>query len=321
MIRSAPRDLTLAALVTLTIVGVVSFGPLPDASRLSAESHDFAHVIVFAILGLVLARTLHRLPTSTPGWPPVALATLAAGLGLGVLTEVAQSYVGGILSRGDVARDTLGSALGICAAIALDRPIGRGTRRLLGVAVVTGLVAAALPLADALLDYRARAAMFPVLLDPEAPRGLAFADAFGRTVTLETLPQEWQAARGGGTERALLVRVDSGRWPGLTLSEPEPDWRGWRLLVLELVNPGDAPLKLALRVNDRAHDNAYDDRYNVTFELPPRSRRQFEFPLEQIERAPRTRRMSLDRISRLVVFHDGLAPGRSFYVRAIWLVR
>jgi len=317
---SIRRDALVAAFVTLAVFVGVSFGPLPDGTLISAESHDFAHVVVFGIVGLVLARTLRVLPPRTRPWAYVVMASLAVGGGFGLLTEIVQQRMGGFVSYGDVARDLLGTALGSGAAIALERATPPAGRALLWIVVISGLLAAAVPLGNALLDYRARATLFPVLLDPGAPRGLAFARGFGRTVTAVALPGEWQAV-DGGAERALQVRIDSGQWPGLTLSEPAPDWRGWRLLVVDLVNPDDAPLTLQLRINDRDHDHSYDDRYNVSIELPPRSRRRVEFPVADIERAPRGRRMALDRIAKLIVFHDGAVPDRSFYVRAVALVR
>ena len=243
----------------------------------------------------------------------------------------------------------LGTAIGICTAIALERPTAPTARRLLWIAATLGLLAAAAPLASAALDYRARARLFPVLLDPDAPRGLAFVTSFGETVAREPLPPQLRAVprgdpaagrsnaaavvpasgagvivRDGATpppEHALRVALDRGPWPGITLEEPAPDWRGWRALVVEVANPGDQPLTLFVRVNDRAHDNRHEDRYNEYLALPPRTRRRFEFPLEAIEHAPAGRRMDLTQIEKLIVFHGGPAPGRSFYLERLALVR
>jgi hypothetical protein len=193
------------------------------------------------------------------------------------------------------------------------------TRRLLWLTIVVGLLAAATPLANVALDYRARAALFPVLLDPAAPRGLAFVSSFGRPVVPAPLPS--QLAPGDSGRLALRVTLDEGRWPGVTLDEPVADWRGWRAIVVEVANPSDEPLGLTLRVNDRAHDNRFEDRYNQHLALQPRARHRFEFPLEAIERAPEGRTMDLAQVQKLLVFHVGPAPGRSFYLERIALVR
>jgi VanZ family protein len=322
------RDLALAAVVILGVVVVVSVAPPPDADRLSGESHNFAHVVVFGALGLVLARALRRFPFRRPGWPLVAFATLLAGVGFGILTEYAQGHLGGTPTWGDVSRDVLGTALGLCAAIALARPTAPTARRLLWITVALGLLAAAVPLADAGLDYRARARLFPVLLDPAAPRGLAFVSLYGNPVTRVPLPPGIASGEPAGSTGSvepgpwtLRVPLDAGRWPGITLDEPAPDWRGWRAIVVEVANPSDEPLDLTLRVNDRAHDNRSEDRYNQHLPLQPRSRHRFEFPLEAVARAPAGRAMDLSQIQKVIVFHVGPAPGRSFHLERIALVR
>ena len=354
------RDATLATLVVLAVVAVVSLAPPPGASRLSGDSHDFAHVLVFGVLGLALARTLRQLPGRGLRWTGIAAITLAVGAVAGVGTEYAQGYTGGMPSKGDVARDLLGTAVGLCAAIALTATTAPRTRALLWTAAALGLLAGAIPLGGTLLDYRARDRLFPVILDPAAPRGLAFVSNSGAPVHRASLPaglrdggtvdvgeydRRRRAAREGGVDPrtlpppllagddprapaaapaggapAVVISLQRGQWPGLTFDEPVRDWRGWRSLVLDLANVGDAPLPLGFRVNDLRHDNRYVDRYDTTLELPPRSRQRFAFPIDAIRHAPQGREMDLDQIAKVIVFHAGAAPGRELYVLGLTLV-
>jgi VanZ family protein len=324
MIRAIGRDAALAALVTIVVVAVVSFAPAPQASRFDGDLHDFGHVLVFGVMGLMLSRTLRRAFTPAPRRRLVTLASLAAGLVFGYGTEYAQGFLGGTPSWGDVARDMLGCAVGSCAAFALERSATPGARRVFWTAALLGIVVGGGSLATTLLDYRARDALFPVLLDSAEPNSRSFVAAFDSTLRVEPVPDDLRpldanlAARG---TPAIRVPLDRGNWPGLTLTEPVRDWRGWRALVIELANPTDAPLRIEVRVNDRLHDNRFEDRYNRGVELPARSRGRFEFPLAEIERAPQGRRMDLTDIAKLVIFHGGPAPGRAFYVERVSLVR
>lgn len=355
------RDATLAALVILAVSAIVSFAPPPDASRFNGQAHDFGHVLVFGVLGLALARSLRGLAAPLGRWTSVTVLTLLVGGIAGIGTEYVQKLSGSVLSWGDVGRDLLGTAIGICAAIALDAGTTSRLRRLLWLAVALGLVAAAIPLTDAVLDYRARAARFPAILDPSAPRGLVFVTSFGERVATGPLPagladggtldvgereRRARAARERGVDpatlppalldpadprarvatnrdghAAIVIKPERGPWPGLTLEEPAPDWRGFRALVVDLANPTDAPLTLWFRVNDEAHDNRYEDRYDTWLELPPRTRRRFAFPVADMQAAPDDREMRMDQIEKVIVFHSGPAPGKRFYVLGMTLVR
>jgi VanZ family protein len=335
MIRSLSRDAALAAAVTIAVVAIVSFAPPPEANRLSGDSHDFAHVVVFGVFGLFFARALRRAPGGLSERLRVIVFTLTLGLVFGVATELVQQYTGGWLSRGDVVRDVLGTAIGLCIAFALERATATPLRTALWSGAALGLVAAFMPLAGTLLDYRARQALFPVLVDPAAPRSLRFVTGFGTTYTVGPLPDDVvessadaagnapgplrTATHPGSGPLGLRVPLDRGSWPGVTLEEPEPDWRGWQRFVVDVANPDDQPLSVVVRVNDQQHVNRYEDRFDVGVELPPRTRRRLVFRVDAIEAAPRGRRMDLSQVEKIVVHHTGPAPGRVLYVMGMWL--
>jgi VanZ family protein len=324
-VHAFSREAAMAALVTLVIIAIVSIAPAPGASRLDGDSHDLAHVLVFGVLGLVLSRTLRRSAADRPGRVAVTLVSLAAGLVFGAGTEYAQGLLGGIPSWGDVARDVLGSAVGSSVAFALERTTAPGARGRFWAAALLGIVIGGWPLAQTLLDYRAREALFPVLLEPTEPRSLSFASTPGGEPVLEALPSGLQrldaVAGASAAPRAIRIPLDRGNWPGLSLYEPARDWRGWRALVVEVANPTDAPMHIVVRVNDRAHDNRFEDRFNRGMDLPPRTRGRFELPVADIERAPQGRPLNLADVEKVVVFHSGPAPGRAFYLERLSLVR
>jgi hypothetical protein len=78
-------------------------------------------------------------------------------------------------------------------------------------------------------------------------------------------------------------------------------------------------LPLRFRVNDRAHRGAADDRFNTDLLVPAGARTTFRFPLEQIARSPRTRRMDMSRITQVILFRSGGAPDQVVRLYRIWL--
>lgn len=299
---------SLAAIVAITLL--VSLAPAPNASLLREEAHNAGHVVVFAIFALLLLPLVSQRLRRTPA----LLATLLAALAAGIATEAAQSLLGGDPSIGDVLRDLWGTGVGLLAWLALH--IGRNgaharSRRLLWLAAAGALLLGLAPLLDTLRLYHERTQRLPLLLDANVAASLQFTkvgaerkqDGAHHRIAI---PAPW-AERAG--EFALDLRLDSGRWPGLTLEEPAPDWRGWRSLSLELVNPGAAALELVLRVDDMDSGNEYEQRFNASLALPAASRRRIVLPLAQVVQTPSGRPLDLAHIRKLILFHDGAAPG------------
>jgi VanZ family protein len=304
------RERWLALLLVLGISAVVTFAPPPN-TRFNAALHDVAHVLVFAVLGFAVTRALEH-----AGWRATRalLAVLALGLVLGVLTESAQALLGGSLSVGDIGRDLLGSAVGFCVTQALGGPRRRAAW---AGAALLGLVAGVVPFLLVLQQYSLRDARVPVLLDAGESATLYWADSDGAPVIVRNLPPALQREPG---ESAIEVSLQRGDYPGLTIVEPWPDWRAWRVVQFDLANPGDRQLDLGVRIDDSAHPD-YADRFNARVTLAPHSRRVVEFPLEAVAASGRQRRLRLDRIDKLIVFHSGAAPGGRFYLRRIALSR
>jgi VanZ family protein len=295
----------------LLVAVVVSFAPAPGANRLNAAAHDLAHVLVFAVVGHLLMNLV------VLRWRigAAALLSLVAGGALGLTTEAAQSLTGGDPSVGDLLRDLLGTALGVLAALALRAPataahVGSSSprlRRAAWAAIALGSAAALLPFAFVALQYRHRTALLPVLL--------AAPDATSRRFA-RLLPDRELPAAGSPT---ITVPLDRGRWPGLSLDEPFPDWRGQRALALDVANPGAQALALNLRVHDSRHDGRHEDRFNQAIVLSPGERRVLKVPVTAIAAGPRDRALRLESIDAVILFHDGPLPGGRFELARIWL--
>jgi hypothetical protein len=316
----------------IVIVFTVVFGDLPGEGKYAGVLQDSCHAPAFAVLSLITLTLLARLrrrretdaaaQTNSRGRTLLVQGalTLSAMCLLGCATELLQGLLGRDAELDDVISDVAGSlgATGLWSYLQL-RSAGRAARagRIVAVLLCVGVFAYwVAPLLKCAGAYWHRDAQFPVLAEFHSPRDLYFLDRGGLETRLVAAATD---AHQGGPATALQVTLDASRWPGIALLEPVPDWHGYHTLALALDNPGAAALTLHLRVNDRQHDGRFDDRFNTRLVLPPHALMIYKFQLEQIERAPLTRRMDLRRIATLILFHDGGAPGQVFLVQRVWL--
>lgn len=312
------RSLAIATLGA-ALLGLVIFFGLPGLTAWQRVIQDFAHGPVFALLAVLVALALRQRWSAgrQPGLAHYALALLVT-LALGVFSEFAQGWYNPARepSVGDVGRDLLGGLVGLSLLALRDRRIFGGPQV---APLVVGTAAAVILLAppsQAAAAYALRAANFPELVRFRFPLDLYFLEARGSSIRRLSLPERWS---GGRSVPALAVKLEREKWPGVALVEPASDWRGFSVLTLDLVNPGDQPLELTLRILDRAHDWRFEDRYNGRLLLPPRSRELYRIPLEEIASAPERRRMDLAQIADLLLFQTGGAEGGEFYLARIAL--
>jgi hypothetical protein len=301
---SAPLPLWLAA---FAIVLTVIFGDLPGEGQYMAVLQNGCHSPAFAALSLISLALLApyiRTPLAR------AAVTVTAMVLVGAATEGIQSLFGRDAEFEDVVNDLAGSLAVTGYWLYLQwrgRPDTHArVGRCLTLLVSTAAVAYWLnPFWQCARAYWQRHAEFPVLAEFHSERDLYFVSSSGTDTHLV------------GT--ALQADLATGLWPGFTLSELMPDWRGYHVLKVDLGNPGSTELPLLLRVNDRAHRGDTDDRFNMELLLPPGARRTLGIPLEEIEHSPRTRKMDMSQITQLIVFRPGGAPHQVLRLYRVWL--
>jgi hypothetical protein len=304
-------------IVAAGIVLTVIFGDLPGRQLYIAVLQNGCHAPAFAVLSIVMLTLLAPLVHA-----PFARAFLTLGtmLLLGIATEAIQSLLGRDAELEDVVSDVVGS-LGTVSVFLYLRWRARKdslarTGRICAVLVCAAATAYWVePFVQCARAYHARDAQFPILAQFRTKLDLAFISSTGTNTHIVAIP----ATAASPAETALETTLDTGPWPGITLSEPVPDWRGYHVLALDVGNPGRTELPLGFRVNDRSHRGENDDRFNMPFRLAPGVRETVRIPLERIEHSPRTRRMDMSHISQLILFRGGGAPGQVVRLYRIWL--
>ena len=113
-------------------------------------------------------------------------------------------------------------------------------------------------------------------------------------------------------EYSLRADLSPGEYPGVSLSYPPRDWRGYRTLVFDVFLDKAADMPLTVRINDLKHNEQYDDRYNGRFLLHP-GENTILVDLGEVEHAPKGRSMDMGNISVLCMFSYNLKSPRTVY--------
>lgn len=302
------------------LLALVVLAPLPGSTRLFRALHDSAHAPVFGCIALLIL-TLLRSQPRTRDWKPAAqyVAAFLSSTFLGAATELLQIPVARDASLLDWRNDVLGSAAFLAAFAAFDPRVPRRAwiKGLLAGVAALAMIASTLPVLQALREQIRRESQFPVLVDfTHRFDGYYVAGSGDAALIFEAMPEAW---RRQPQEQALRIEFGEGRWPGVILDEPSPDWSRYATLAIDVTNPTEVPLELVVRVHDRAHNNAFTDRFNRDFSIGPRTRSELRIPLSEIRAAPAGRAMGMQEIEALVLFRDAGSGASRMYLSRAWL--
>ncbi|MEW8562030.1 MAG: VanZ family protein [Candidatus Thiodiazotropha sp.] len=300
-------DLKTPGFLVLVLVGTATFllgTQLPGDSRLMLSLQDSGHFLIFTLLMLALLWP-YRNSRKPPVWPMISLVLL-----FGLLVELVQSLIGRQPSLYDLLMNLLGVAAGGILFFGLiKRAISPGLS--LAAAALLALAAFSLPIYW-LIVYQARAADFPHLINTESAISSALIKGSrGGVIRRIAVEEDWRIPLELGNKSCLYVSLQEGRWPGVSLFEPSPDWGGYDVLVLAIYSDQAVELPLTLRINDQNHNKLPNDRYNRRFTLHPGINR-ISVPLEEVEDAPEGREMDLSAISRLMLYTSPDYTGNGF---------
>jgi len=119
-------------------------------------------------------------------------------------------------------------------------------------------------------------------------------------------------------ENSLRVDLHGGPIPGVELTDIAPNWLGFRRVVIDIENPSEEPLNLAIIIGDFESSPAPEDRFMTETTLVPGERRRLNFSRQEISAGPTARLMPMDKISEIVLFRTW-GEADTFLLHAIWL--
>lgn len=89
-------------------------------------------------------------------------------------------------------------------------------------------------------------------------------------------------------------------YPGLFLSDFDPDWSGYQSLVFDAFIPGEKAIRLSVRIDDRENPD-YADRFNAGISLTPGSNH-IAIPLTSLITSGSKRRLNLENVRDVTFF-------------------
>jgi VanZ family protein len=298
-----PRNLLLF-IFTAAFVALV-FGQLPGDTLLWRELQNTGHTLLFGLLTFITLRLVRS--TGRDSQTPYRSYLIAgcACLATGIATEFAQQLTGRGFSQTDILRDLAG----ICVALGLhavfdrtnvnSRVIRSAMLRGITFALSCGLLAASLyPLGSLALDIHARRLAFPTIIDMRADWAGSILE-LNETV-LDLTPDAGTC--GPVMDDSLTgLHLSSARYPGISVSEPYPDWRSYQYLTFALFSDRPEPFDLVLRIHDRLHDHTYPDRFNRKLKVSIGENR-YRILLADVENAADGRKLDLANIANVMLF-------------------
>lgn len=307
----------IAGGAAVILLAAVVFVPVPGRGQWLKVLQDFGHAPAFgciALAALFWIRT-SREPATASAWAQYFIAFVVA-VTLGGLTELAQFVVKRDPSWHDLRSDVMGAAAFLGLAAAFDSRLRRFAKIGCLLPAMALLVAHSLPAVTMGRAYERRADLFPTLSAFADRRDLYFLQPQWSRIGIAALPAAYSSSGG---EQGLHVILLAGDWPGVDFYEPAPDWRGFRALAMDIVNPTDQPLHLTIRIHDAHHNNEFADRFNGKFEVASMARSTVRMTVADIESAPQGRRMDLRHIADFLIFRAPDATATEFYVVAVRL--
>ncbi|MDO8835113.1 MAG: VanZ family protein [Vicinamibacterales bacterium] len=306
----AARLLFLAGLFTYLFVGQE-----PEKTRFWDTFFNTGHAPLFGLAALVIRSLLASEAHLAGVWRTSAVA-FGVALAAGAATELIQVFLPSRdASLIDLARDAAGAGAFLMLwslYLAWRRPgtaptTAAGRAGIAAVAVLA-LLAAGGHLLFTTAAYAGRNRAFPLLFPAD---GAWWQEPFVSTRGASLSPAPAFSGHGDGPWVRLDLRP--GRYSGLELVEPFPDWRNRTRLVFAIVSEMKAPLNLELRVHDRDHNRRFADRFNRTLTIVPGENR-IIVNLDDVRQSPGRRQMDLARIRSVMLFVTRLAGPARVYV-------
>lgn len=321
--RRRSLGLVLPAAGIAGLLLLLAIGRPPDDSFAWRTVYDMGHVVLFGVVALLVLRLLWQLGEERRplGWGHYLVALMATAA-VSLVSELLQvGQPGRDASVGD-ALNNLTGAIGFLAIAAALRPAlwgalgaeGRTASRFVLAVAVLVLVVALSPLAAVAWHYAMRRAAVPVVAEFGAAWQAPFTSAPRAEVSRAPPPPGWTGRR----RPAARVQFLDSPWPGVSIREPWPDWRGYSVLRLQVYSELEEPVELAMRIDDGHRVREYKDRFNGSFIVVP-GLNDFIIPLSTIRNAPRNRTMDLGRVAQIILFTRRPDQPFDVYLGEMWL--
>lgn len=291
-----PLLLTIAAIILGSL-------RIPSHTQLAVQITNAMHAGFFGVLAVAFAVSLKRVAneslTADLKW--FLYSALLAG-GVATIVELLQILGPRDADLMDWLRDWIGiiGFLGLFGAARLavnsERTWSRVAAAVAAVASGVLILMTIAPLFGWVNAYRLRASALPVLVDFESEWSTYFLRANNADFTSVSA-----AMNDSSGQRIGRLLIETGKYPGIEVSEPYPDWTSYKRLKFDISLESATPKELMVRIEDRAHNQQNNDRYFRQIVLQPGANT-VNISLDEVRRAPVGREMDMSKIRRIVLY-------------------
>ncbi|MEW5894707.1 MAG: glycoside hydrolase domain-containing protein [Candidatus Omnitrophota bacterium] len=109
------------------------------------------------------------------------------------------------------------------------------------------------------------------------------------------------ASRSSAQDFCLKTTYPRGDFPGLSAKNLPGDWTGFNMLVFDVFNPSEEPVKFGILIKDEPGGHGYNNRYDGEFAFRP-GRGKFIFNVTGLKTNDGKRLMDISQVKELVIF-------------------
>lgn len=269
---------------------------------------NLGHVVAYCLWTYLLVK--YYRPLARQSYIYQWLWTLSIALVFGVIVEIIQkNYLGRTADMNDVIKNMIGCCLAMVFFVPTRTLIRRIPLLLLQVFVVLLIMGEFLPLALALTDEFIAREQFPFLGTFETPFEISRWEGNNSKIVID------HRIKSSG-KASLRINLRTDGYTGADLKFFPRDWRNYSTLSFKVFNPKPYAKRMVCRVNDFGHiRNGYHnyDRFSQRIRITP-GWNLIEIPMQQIENAPRDRKMDLSEIEGFAIYFYNLKQPQSIFL-------
>jgi len=295
--------------VTLGTMHLVS---LPSHNMLWREVANSGHIPLFGLLSLVILRlSTVFFESRFKRWYAHYFIALIAIAAIGLLSEILQMGGPRDADLFDLLRDVAGAIVFLLLVSTVPCRIlpwtlvdwSQKTRILLRLVALILLLGSVSPLFFWSTVFYDRSQRFPVICGFDSVWEMALVGTESGRIESVDPPPGWTVnpSQDQRKNRVGKQTYFPGKYSGLDIKEPYPDFSGYETLVFDLFNEYDSTLNLVVRIDDRHHNTQFDDRFNLRILIRPGMNR-IKIPCSKIQFAPISREMDMKAIARILIF-------------------
>ena len=286
---------------------------MPTGNLWWREALNSSHTIAFGFISFAIS---YRLSISKQFSNKIIMyvVVFVMAMALGFIVEAVQSLTSRDADLSDILRNMVGILAGLCfASVVHEKNMLRKRAIVLRLLIGSCLLLIGLyPLIQLSWHYMERAKAFPLITDFDAQ----WSSSFIRFNNAEIL--RGSETKQGKKTGLYLVRFNEGKYPGISVIEPEPDWSEYHNLHLTVFSGYEKSVDLGLRVHDKMHNQKHEDRFVKKLQIE-KGLNEIVIPLNEIKHKPLGRELDLMNVTGVILFSNKLKDSLQIEFSNIYL--